>query len=345
MTRCGILGAGEIARVFANGLRFSKSGTLVAVASMTDKRREALASDFAVPRRYSRYEDLLNDPEVDAIYISLIHPLHAQWARTAAQAGKHILVEKPMAMNAREAAEMVEAARKYDVFLMEAFMYRCHPQMAKLAEIVRQGMIGEVLSMRLALSFAAPFDANSRLFNTALGGGAILDVGCYPTSLSRFVAGAAIGKLFAEPSQLKAVGTIGHSKVETFAAAVLEFPSGIIAEIACGISSEMPTNAEVFGTRGSVLLPNPWLPSSPARTALKPLPMDTLWPTENIFVRTSKQGSPTEIAVAADRDLYSYEADMVDRHLAERQAPAMRWDDSIGNMRLLDRWREEVGRQ
>ena len=120
------------------------------------RRGESLAEDFSIPRRYASYEELLADKEVDAVYISLIHPLHARWAIEAARAGKHILVEKPIAMNSVEAAEMIDAARRNDVFLMEAFMYRCHPQMARLAELIREGAIGEVLMIRSTFSFSIP---------------------------------------------------------------------------------------------------------------------------------------------------------------------------------------------
>ena len=343
MTKWGIIGAGEIARVFANGVRFSSSGRVVAVASRTQGRRAALADDFAIPRRFSSYEELLADADVDAVYISVIHPNHARWAIAAARAGKHILVEKPIAMNAGEAAAMIEAARQYDVFLMEAFMYRCHPQMARCAELIRGGAIGDVLAIRSTMSFSAPFDEKSRLFNRELGGGGILDVGCYPASMARFIAGAAAGKPFAEPVRVKACGVIGRSGVDTYTAAVAEFPRGIIAELVCGISCEVPAETTVLGTAGRLSVPNPWLPSSPARTALKPLPLDTPWPSEKILLWTPARPDPTEIEIAADRDLYSYEADTVDRHIADRQAPAMSWDDSMGNIRLLDAWRKEVG--
>jgi predicted dehydrogenase len=343
MTRWGIIGAGGIARVFANGVRFSKTGTLAALASLTESRRDAFASDFAIPRRYARYEDLLADREVDAVYIAVIHPLHAKCAVAAAEAGKHILVEKPMGMNAREAAQMIEAARQHDVFLMEAFMYRCHPQMARLAELIRDGAIGEVLAIRSTFSFSLPYDGSHRLYNKAEGGGAILDVGCYPASFARFAAGTAKGKPFADPVRLKACGVIGRSGVDTFTTAAVEFPGGITAALTCGISCQMPVEAEVFGTKGRLSLPNPWLPSTPARTATMPLPMDTAWPSEKILLWTADRPEPKEIVVTADRDLYSYEADAVGRHIADRQAPEMSWDDSLGNMRLLDRWLDEVG--
>lgn len=343
MTRWGIIGAGEIARVFANGVLFSRSGSVVAVASQTAGRGESLAADFSIPRRYARYEDLLADREVDAVYISVIHPHHVRWSIAAARAGKHILVEKPMAMSAAEAGSMIEAARKNDVFLMEAFMYRCHPQMARLAELIGSGVIGDVRSIRSTFSFLVPFDPESRLFNKALGGGGILDVGCYPASMSRFIAGATVGKPFADPTRVKACGVMGPSGVDTFTAATLEFPNGIIAELVCGVSCPMPIETIAFGSKGRLSVQNPWLPSTPARTARKPLPKNTRWPSEKLFLWTSDKPEAKEIVIRADRDLYSYEADMVDSHIEDRQAPAMSWEDSMGNMRLLDSWRAEIG--
>jgi predicted dehydrogenase len=343
VTRWGIIGAGGIARVFANGVRFSRSGRLVALASRTDSRREPFAADFGIARRYPRYEDLLADREVDAVYISVIHPHHARWAIAAAAAGKHILVEKPMAMNAAEAAEMIEAARRADVFLMEAFMYRCHPQMARLVEMIRGGAIGEVRAIRAVMSFSAPFDARSRLFDKTLGGGGVLDVGCYPASISRLVAGAAAARPFSEPVRLKACAVFGPTGVDTFTVATAEFPGGIVAELVCGITCQVPAEAVVYGSKGRLEIPNPWLPSSPARTATRPLPPDTRWPPARLLLWTSDRETPEEMVVEADRDLYSYEADAVDRSVARRQAPEMSWEDSMGNMRLLDRWREEIG--
>ena len=351
MTNWGIIGAGGIARVFANGVRFSRTGRVAAVASRTPARGESLAEDFSISRLYASYEELLADKEVDAVYISLIHPLHAQWAIQAARAGKHILVEKPLAMNSVQAAEMIDAAQRNDIFLMEAFMYRCHPQMARLAELIREGAIGEVLIIRSTFSFAIPFDESSRLFNKELGGGSILDVGCYPASMARFIAGAAIAprysadlaKPFADPIRVRACGVMGPSGVDTYAAATVEFPRGIIAELVCGITCQMPIEVSVTGTKGRLSVPNPWLPTSPVRTALKPLPMDTRWPSEKLILQSADRSEPTEIIIEADRDLYSYEADTVDQHIADRKAPAMSWEDSMGNMRLLDRWRDEIG--
>ncbi|HUI71714.1 MAG TPA: hypothetical protein VL354_14435, partial [Spirochaetia bacterium] len=156
-------------------------------------------------------------------------------------------------------------------------------------------------------------------------------------------AGAALGKPFADPVAVKARGVIGPSGVDTFTAATLEFPRGIVAQIACGTTCQMPIEALAFGTKGMLSVPNPWLPSSPARTALKPLSKETRWPTEKILLWESNRSDPTEISISSDRDLYSYEADTVDSHIADRQAPEVSWEDSLGNMRLVDSWLAELG--
>ncbi len=351
MTKWGIIGAGGIARVFAHGVRFSRTGRVVAIASRTPERGKSLAEDFSIPRLYGTYEELLADKEVDAVYVSLIHPHHAEWAIQAARAGKHVLVEKPLAMNSVQAARMIDAARRSGVFLMEAFMYRCHPQMARMADLIRGGAIGEVRAIRATFSFSMPIDKSSRMFNKELGGGAILDLGCYPASMSRFIAGAALaprrpadaGTPFADPVRVRACGVIGPTDVDTYAAATVEFPRGIIAELVCGTTCQLPIEVSVTGTKGRLSLPNPWLPATPVRKALKPLPMDTPWPSEKILLQMHDTPDVSEIVVTADRDLYAYEADTVDQHKADGKAPAMSWEDSMGNMQLLDRWREEIG--
>jgi predicted dehydrogenase len=342
MLNWGLIGAGGIARVFTNGMRFSKTGRVVAVASRTKGKADRLADDFSIPKRYAGYEALLADREVDVVYISTIHPFHAEWAIKAARAGKHILVEKPIAMNYRQASAMIAAARANDVFLMEAFMYRCHPQTHKLVELVRNGAIGRVQFIRAVFSYKAPFDPTSRAYAKDLGGGGILDVGCYTASMSRLIAGAAMGKSFADPLQVKGCGMLGPTGVDHYAAATLEFEEGIIAAIVTGVGCRMPSDVSVYGEEGSLTVTNPWLPSSPCRTATGPLPLDTRFPPVAITLQSYRHPELQQIVVEADRDLFTYEADTVAANIANRQAPAMTWADTLGNMRLLDRWRQEV---
>ncbi|MEK7766115.1 MAG: Gfo/Idh/MocA family oxidoreductase, partial [bacterium] len=149
----GILSTGRIAKTFANGLKTSKTGILMAVGSRTQAAAEAFGKEFGITRCHSSYEALLADSEVQAVYIATPHPGHAEWAIKAAEAGKHILCEKPLGLNYPEAMAIVDAAAEHDVFLMEAFMYRCHPQIAKLVELIKANAIGEVRVVQATFSF------------------------------------------------------------------------------------------------------------------------------------------------------------------------------------------------
>ncbi len=342
MINWGIIGAGSIARVFSNAMRFSKTGRLMAVASRGGEAAARLAAAFDIPRAYSSYEALLEDDGVDAVYIANIHPVHAQWVIKSAAAGKHILVEKPIGLNAAEASAMVAAARTHDRFLMEAFMYRCHPQIARMVELIQAGAIGQLRLIRVAFGYHAPYDESSRAYNNTLGGGSILDVGCYPASMARLLAGAAAGQPFSEPELVLGSGRLGPTGVDHLAAATLRFEEGLIAELITGIDCYVPGQVVVYGSAGMLTIPNPWLPSSPCRSARDPLPLDTVFPPATLLLQPA--GRPLqEIEVAADRDLFTYEIDMVGQHLEARQAPAMTWQDTLGNMQLLDRWRAAVG--
>ena len=328
----GIIGTGAIAKTFARGLAPSTTGDLVAVGSRTQEKADAFGDEFDVDRRYGSYEALLADPDVRAVYICTPHPMHAEWAIKAAEAGKHILCEKPITLNYPEAMAVIEAARRNDVFFMEAFMYRCHPQTAKLVELIRDKAIGEVRLIKAAFSFHAGFNPEGRLLNNALGGGGILDVGCYTTSVSRLIAGAARGKDFAEPIDIKAMGKIGDvTRVDEYAVAILRFPGDIIAEIATGVQLNQDNSLRIFGAAGSIYVPAWWNPGSePGKSS--------------IFV--TRQGQPDEeIVVEFDRGVYTYEADTVAANIANRQAPspAMSWEDTLGNVRTTDEWRLAIG--
>ncbi len=343
MLNWGVIGAGTIARVFCNGVRFSGSGRIAAVASRSRERADTLADLFAIPKRFDNYEELLADDEVDAVYVSTIHPAHAEWAIKAAEAGKHLLVEKPIGMNHLEAAAMIDAAAAHDVFLMEAFMYRCHPQTQRLAELVRAGAIGEVRMIRTVFSYQGSFSAESRTFGNALGGGGILDIGCYTASAARLIAGAAAGEPFLEPHLVKGCARLGPTGVDHYAAATLQFDNGVVAELVCGVDCRVPSQLAVYGSEGILEVPEPWTPCSPCRHAAEPLPADTRFSPGRILLTRPGAAEPETISVAVDRDLFTYEADTVAAHLEARQAPAMSWLDTIGNMKLLDRWREEAG--
>jgi len=343
MLNWGVIGAGGIAYVYCNGMRFTDTGQIYAIASRTETKADRFVNDFEIPRQYSTYEELFADDEIDAVYIATIHPLHAALAIKAAKAKKHILVEKPISMNHAEATAMVDAARENDVFLMEAFMYRCHPQIQRMVELIQDGEIGEVRYIRSTFGFQSNFNPQSRLFNREMGGGGILDIGCYTASMARKVAGAAAGELFLNPISVKANGKVGPTGVDHITTATLKFENDIIAEIATAVECNLGSSTTIIGSGGTITIPNPWLPSSPCRGARKPLPPDTTIPPSQIVLNSYQRRETTEITIEADRDLFTYEADMVANHISQRQAPAMSWDDTLGNMLLLDKWRDEIG--
>jgi predicted dehydrogenase len=329
----GILSTGRIARVFAAALATSRTGRLVAVGSRSAEAAGKFAADFGGITAHASYEALLADPAVQAVYIGTPHDSHADLCVRAAQAGKHILCEKPLALSRRQAGRAVAAARKHGVFLMEAFMYRCHPQTAKLAELVRRGAIGELRLISAVFCFNRPVDPKTRLYNRALGGGAILDIGCYPASIARLIAGAAVGKPFAEPVEFHATGRVHPvAQVDEQAAATLKFAGGALAQLACGTTTAKEISVRVHGTEGIIQVPVPFHPGSlvegPARLIIQ------------------KTGGPAEeIACGPAADLYAIEADAVGDAIArgDRESPTMSLEDSLGNMALLDRWRAAVG--
>ena len=326
----GILGTGGISRTFAKGLAQSRTGKLVAVGSRTQGSADAFAKEFGPARAHGSYETLLADPDVQAVYIGTPHPQHAEWCIKAAHAKKHILCEKPMTMNQAEATVVVEAARENGVFLMEAFMYRCHPLMARLVELIRSDAIGQVGVIQAAFSFHGEFDAESRLFKNELGGGGILDVGCYTMSISRLVAGAALGLPFANP--LRVTGFAHRhpaAKTDLYAVASAEFPGGILAQLSAGVGLNQATGLRVFGSKGSIHIPTPY----------------TMAREGSLFLTRNGEAKPEEIKVEAKDDLYTLEADAVGDALAQGrlESPYMSMADSLGNMAALDAWRESAG--
>jgi len=331
--RWGILGAGRIAGTFARAVPLSATGTLYAIASRTQESADRFGDEYNVPKRYGSYEALLADPQVQAVYIANLHPGHAEWAIKAADAGKHILCEKPLTLNYSEALAVIEAAARNDVFLMEAFMYRCHPQTQKLVELLRAKTIGDVRTLQATFSFQGNFDPEARHIKNAKGGGGIMDVGCYCMSMARLVAGADQGQDFAEPLELKAVGHVGEiSKSDEWTVASVKFPGDILAQLACAVQANQGENAvRIFGTEGSIYLPAPWIPGRDGGAT-------------SIFVQRAGQ-EEEELVIEPGRALYAIEADTVAAHIASRQAPspAMMWKDTLGNMRALDWWRREIG--
>ena len=325
----GIIATGGIARSFAQGVAHSKLGRVVAAASRSQESADKFTREMKIPRAFGSYDALLADPEVQAVYIATPHPQHVEWIIKAAQAGKHVLCEKPISLTQAEALPAVEACCSANVLLMEAFMYRCHPQTAKIVEIIRSGMLGKIGLVQAAFGFANPFDAANRFWNKELGGGGILDVGCYPVSFSRLIAGADVGQPFANPVAVSgAVNLHPETGVDVWAAATLQFASGMVAQVSTSIAVTQDNCARVYGTKGWLHVAQPWIPTKESGTA-------------KFSLYRGAETVPEEILVETDNWLYGLEADAFAVALAEgkRDVPQMSVADTLGNMAVLDAWR------
>ena len=329
--RWGIVGTGKIAAIMARALRDSATGQLVAVASRSEDRARRFASHAGIDRHYASYEALIADPGVEIIYVATHHTTHHACATAAADAGKHVLCEKPLAMNATLAADIVAAISRNGVFLMEAFAYRCHPQTERLVQIIRDGDIGQVRMVDAAFGYDAGAAPGNYLLARDLGGGSILDVGCYPTSMAHVIAATACGGETADSTDVAGAGHIGPSTgVDHYAAAVLGYPCGMIARVASAVQVNLESTLRIYGTQGTVTVPSPWLPGRIGPPV--------------IIVNRYGSG-PKKIPVEAGADLYVLEADAVGRLVREGRTshPLMSWDESLANMATIDRWRAAIG--
>lgn len=331
--RWGILGPGSIAKTFLGGLRHSRTGVLAAIGTR-DPSRPGLAQDFPGARVHRGYDALLADPQVDAIYVATPHPWHAEWAIKAAEAGKHVLVEKPMALSAFEADAVIHAARKAGTFLGEAYMYRHHPMTTRIVDIVKSGTIGDVRLIRSSFGYAMPkFMPEHRVYNNYMAGGGILDIGGYPVSVARLIAGAVSGKPFLEPDTVRGVGHLGQSGVDEWTSAVLHFPNEVIAELSCSISLPQDNVLRIFGTKGRIEVRDFWFASGHEGGTGK--------------IEVIRPAGTDTVEVAEHGWLYAFEVDAAGEAIRagrpEFAWPGMDWADSLGNLRVMDRWREAIG--
>ncbi|MAX23303.1 MAG: oxidoreductase [Phycisphaeraceae bacterium] len=331
--RWGIIGPGNIAKQFANGVNHSKHCKLVAVASRTPGKADTFADEYNIPTRYTSYEELIADENVDAIYIATPHTQHPEWSIKCSKAGKHVLSEKPAGLNRYQTEAMIQAAREAGTFFMEAYMYRTHPQIAKVLELIQGGAIGDVRFIDAKFAFnASGAPATSRLKDPNLGGGGILDVGGYAVTFVKLIAGSTKTTQSINPTKVKAVGVIGETKVDDYAAASLEFPGNILAQVATGVCVGMDNKARIFGTNGSITVETPWVPAREGGT---------------VKLTLNNADGEQIIEVTTDEYLYGMEADTCAKAIAagkqQADAPAMSWDDSLGTFAVLDEWRSQIG--
>jgi len=245
--RWGILGPGDISSRLMQDAGRAANFSVVAVGSRSRDRAAEFAPRFGIARIHGSYEELLADPEVDAVYVGVPNSLHHPMTMLAIAAGKHVLVEKPYTRQPEQVVEAFDAAEAADLVLMEAFMWRHSPQTRRFMELLPE--VGELQSIRSTFSFVMTKTSDARL-EPGLDGGALMDVGCYPVSGSRLVAGAEPVRVFGEQ-------TLGPSGVDERFSGLLRFPSGVVAEIVAGFTS-VQRSLEAVGSKGTLVSRDPW---------------------------------------------------------------------------------------
>jgi predicted dehydrogenase len=309
--RWGILGTGGIAHTFAADLELTDSGVVGAVGSRSGETADRFADEFGIGARHSSYESLVADPEVDVIYVATPHPSHRENAILALRTGKPVLVEKPFAMNAAEAAEIVAVAREEKLFAMEAMWTRFLPHIAVIREWLAEGVLGEIVTVTADHGQWFAEDAESRLFAPELGGGALLDLGIYPVSFASMVLGT--------PDRIAAVIDPAFTGVDAQTSMAFGYASGAQAVLTCTLRAKSPTRASIVGTDARIEIEGDFY--APATVTLLP-----------------RDGEPTRIESAHEGRGLRHQADAVARLLAagEVESPLMPLDESIAIMETMD---------
>jgi predicted dehydrogenase len=318
--RWGILGTGRITRRTARGIRESPLNILMGVASREQTRAERVARELGAQKAFSSYDEMLASREIDAVYIALPNSLHAEWSLKAAKAGKHILCEKPLASNSKEAHLVVETCERENVLIMEADMYRHHPQHTKVKEIISSGRIGDPIAIDARFSFYLELSINIR-WSKELSGGALMDVGCYCINVSRLIFNS-------EPIKARAIAKYNSRYgVDASTFALLEFPEGRYASFTCSLLMNRANKYEVIGTEGSIEVPNAFVPLK------NEIPLD-------VIIKINDMEGTEEIHFSAV-DMYRLEVEhfMKCIHEGKLYYPA---ENGLDNMKAIDLVKESI---
>ena len=247
--RWGILSTADINKRLIPGAQESDEVELLAVGSRDLARAQEFGAKWGIPRAYGSYEELLADPDIEAVYIPLPNTMHCEWSIRALEAGKHVLCEKPMSRHPADVEAAFDASTRTGRLLSEAFMYRHNPQTKRLKELVDSGVIGELRLIRSTFSYSL-FDAENIRLRTDVEGGSLMDVGCYCVSGSRLLGG--------EPEVVSGQQFVGPSGTDWVFAGTMLFPGGVLATFDCGTAMPERDELEAVGTEGSLFLDDPW---------------------------------------------------------------------------------------
>lgn len=312
--RWGILGTAGIAdRAVIPALLASETAELLGVASRDAEKAQRKAEQYSIPRSYGSYEALLADPDIEAVYIPLPNHLHKPWTIAAARAGKHILCEKPIALNAAEAQEMADACRDARVHLAEAFMYRHHPRIRRMKELIDSGEIGQLRGIHGAFSFPYSGSTDNIRFRADWGGGGLYDICVYPLSAARLV-------MDTEPEAATVLAQFSpaHGGVDMMAAGLVEFPGGVALTFDGGMWAASRQRLEVLGSTGRIVLEHAFLPGAD---------------NDDIHIYTAdgvRKEGPFGV------NAYVQQADQFARTVRGVEPPAYPAEDAVAGMKLLD---------
>ncbi len=285
---------------------------IAAIASRSPEKAQAAAAQLGIPKAYGSYEELLADPEIDAIYNPLPNHLHVPWSIKALQAGKHVLCEKPIALTSAEAQTLVDVARQYPhLKVMEAFMYRFHPQWQRARQLVLEGDIGELLTIQSFFSYNE-VDPNNIRNRVDVGGGGMLDIGCYTVSLARFIFGAEPNRVF---------GTVEYDpqlKIDCLASAILDFGRGT-STFTCATQLVPYQRVNIFGTTGRVEIEIPF--NAPANQPCK------IW---------YQHGDETEEIQVEASNQYTLQGDAFSQAVLNNTGVPTPIEDAVANMKVIE---------
>ena len=322
--RWGVLGAGWIGGSFADAVRDLTSSTVVAAGSRDAAKAAAFAAEHGVERSYGSYEELVADPDVDVVYVATPHSHHHEHALLAIAAGKHVLVEKAFTRNAAEAREVVAAAREAGVFCMEAMMTRHLPHTAMLREIVQRGDIGTVREVRAGFDVTVPYDPAHRMFDPALAGGALLDLGIYPLSFAV--------DLLGHPDEVRATGLLAPTGVDAQETIVLRYGQEALATLTTSVRTTAPGTATIVGSEGRIEIDERYL-------------VPTTFRVENAHGVTEYDGRLRAADGSVVEEGKQYEAAEVARCIAAglTESPRMTLDQTVELMEIMDDVRAQLG--
>ena len=334
----GIIGLGGIASKFAEGFQFTKNARLFAISSKNENKLLEFKNKFQIDENYcfSNYDSLLECKDLDMVYIALPHSFHHEWVIKSIEKGKNILVEKPATVNFSQMENIKNNLKNKNIFFSEAFMYRYHPQIPKIVDLLKNKIIGNLISMEsffgfnaltkrkiFGIKFKKKPNKYNRLFSKELGGGAILDIGCYPVSFSIFVA-SLISKIdFNRIEVLNKKKEIGPTGVDMNSFAELHFGDNFKSKVFASLIENLGKKTKIIGTKGELIIEDTWSPT-------------------NISLINVTGENKETIKIKCHNNVYAYEIDTLSTCILENKKepnfPGMTINETLENMRILDKW-------